>query len=187
VSSPLAQLAWDPQWGERLALTLGLFAIFLAGVVGMWRSWRRRARVQADLLPLPEPPAEPGAPLAAPAEGLYVGTTYGGDWQARVVAGELSHRSRGALTVYPDVLLIDRPGPGPLTIPRSAVRDVRTDRALAGKVLGPDGMLVVTWEQRGALLDSGFAADDRDRQDDCLTALRAWVPAHTTGNEGTSE
>jgi hypothetical protein len=48
-------------------------------------------------------------------------------------------------------------------------------------------MLVVTWEHRGALLDSGFSADERDRQDDCLTTLRAWVPAHTTGNEGTAQ
>jgi hypothetical protein len=187
VSSTLAQAGFDPQWPERLALVGGLFAIFLAGVFGMWRSWRRRARAQAGLLPLPEPPADPGEPVAGSAEGLYVGTTFGGDWQARVVAGGLSHRSRGALTVYRDVLRIDRPGPGPLTIPRSAVRGVRTDRALAGKVLGPDGMLVVTWEHRGALLDSGFSADERDRQDDCLTALRAWVPAHTTGNEGTAE
>jgi hypothetical protein len=179
--------AADSHPAERLALTLGLFALFLLGVSGIWRSWRRRARDQAGLLPLPAAPADPGAPVSAPAEGLYVGTTFGGDWQARVIAGGLSHRSRGALTVYPDVAVIDRPGPGPLVIPRAAVRGVRAERALAGKVLGPGGMLVLTWEQRGAVLDSGFAADDRDRQDDCLDALRAWMPAHTTGREGTAE
>jgi hypothetical protein len=177
----LAAPAASPgQWPERLALTLGTLAVFGAGTFGMWRSWRRRSVAQADLLPLPEPPDAPGEPVAPPAEGLYVGTTLGGDWQARVVAGDLSHRSRGSLTVYPGSVSIDRPGPGPLTIPAAALRDVRTDRAHAGKVLGPGGMLVLTWEQRGTMLDTGFAPDDRGQQDACLTALRALVPAHIT-------
>lgn len=170
------------QWSERIGLTLALVAVFAAGAYGMWRSWRHRSVDQAHLLPLPEPAGTPGEPLASPAEGLYVGTTFGGDWQARVVVGDLSHRSRGTLTVYPDAVAIDRPGPGPLTIPVTALLDVRTDRAHAGKVLGPGGMVVVTWEQRGAVLDTAFAADDREQQDACLTALRALVPAHNTGN-----
>jgi hypothetical protein len=188
----LAGLIWaapqpaGAQWPERIALTAGLLALAVLGVYGMRRSWRRRTTEQADLLPLPVAPAEPGTPLAASAPGLYVGTTAAGDWQARVVAGGLSHRSRGTLTPYPEFLAVDRGHIEPLTIPREAVRDVRTDRAHAGKVLGPGGLLVVTWEHRGRLLDSGFAADDRGQQDDCLTALRAWVPAHTTGNGGPS-
>jgi hypothetical protein len=175
------------QWPVRILLTLGVLAIWAAGAYGIWRSWRRRAAEQAGLLPLPEAPDVTEAPRVPPADGLYIGTTLGGDWQARVFAGTLSHRSRGTLTVYPEFLSIDRPGPGPLTIPRASVRAVRADRALAGKVLGPGGMLVVTWEHRGALLDTGFSADDRDAQDDCLTVLRAWVPVPTTGNGGTPE
>jgi hypothetical protein len=174
------------QWAQRVVLTLGVLAIFAAGAFGMWRSWRRRAAAQAGLLPLPSAPADPGEPSAPPAGGLYIGTTLGGDWQARVVAGDLSHRSRGTLTVYRDAVSVDRPEAGPLTIPAAALRDVRTDRAHAGKVLSPGGMLVLTWEHRGTVLDTGFAADDRGQQDACLTALRALVPegtpepAHTT-------
>ncbi|MCW2612232.1 MAG: hypothetical protein QOC93_2727 [Actinomycetota bacterium] len=184
-----ALLAAPPvtQWPERLELTLGVFAIFALGALLMYRSWRRRARRQSDLLPLPDVPASPGEPVAASAGGLFVGTTVAGDWQARVVAGGLSSRARGALTAYPDVVTIDRQGTTTLAIPREAVRAVRTDRALAGKVLGPGGMLVVTWEHRGAVLDTGFAPDDRGQLDACLTALRAWVPAqntHNTGNGG---
>jgi hypothetical protein len=186
---PLILAATDPaasQWPQRLLLTLSTFAVFAAGAYGMRRSWRRRATAQAGLLPLPEAPAAPGTPLAEPAPGLFVGTTEAGDWQARIVAGGLSDRARGTLTPFPDFLSVDRQGTGPLTIPRGAVRAVRADRALAGKVLGPGGLLVVTWEHHGTLLDTGFAADDRTHQDDCLTALRAWVPAHNTGNGGSS-
>jgi hypothetical protein len=172
------------QWTERLALTVGVFAIFALGAFGMYRSWRRRATAQADLLPLPDAPESPGEAVAAPAEGLFVGTTTSGDWQARVVAGGLSSRARGTLTAYRDVVAIDRQGTTPLAIPRQAVRGVRTDRALAGKVLGPGGMLVVTWEHRGTLLDTGFAPDDRGQQEACLTALRGWVPEHDTHNTG---
>jgi hypothetical protein len=175
------------QWPERLGLTLGVLAIFALGAFGMWRSWRRRVRAQAGLLPLPVPPAEAGEPLAVPAPGLYVGTTAAGDWQKRIVAGGLSGRARGVLTPYAGFLAVDRQGAAPIAIPREAVRAVRVDRALAGKVLGPGGMLVVTWDQRGTQLDSGFAADDRGQQDACLTALRAWVPASTTQNGGTPE
>jgi hypothetical protein len=174
-------------WPERLGLTIGVVAIFALAAFGMYRSWRRRATAQAGLLPLPSAPADPGEAVAAPADGLYVGTTAAGNWQARVVAGGLSSRSRGTLTAYRDVVAIDRQGADPLAIPREAVRAVRTDRALAGKVLGPGGMLVVTWEHRGSLLDTGFAPDDRGQRDACLTALRAWVPApntHNTGNGG---
>ena len=171
-------------WPERLGLTVGVFAIFALGAFGMYRSWRRRAAAQAGLLPLPVAPAAPGEAVAAPADGLFVGTTTAGDWQARVVAGGLSSRARGTLTAYRDVVAIDRQGAAPLAIPRDAIRAVRADRALAGKVLGPGGMLVLTWEHRGRLLDTGFVPDDRGQQDACLTALRAWVPANDTDNGG---
>lgn len=174
-------------WPERAGLTLGVLVVFALGAFGMWRSWRRRAHAQAGLLPLPVPPAEPGEPLTGPVPGRYVGTTAAGDWQRRIVAGGLSARSRAVLTPYADVLLVERQGTGPVVIPRESARSVRVDRALAGKVLGPDGMLVVTWDQHGTPLDSGFIADDRGQRDACLTTLRAWVPASTTPNGGTPE
>jgi cbb3-type cytochrome oxidase subunit 3 len=176
-----------PQWLDRAVLTLLVFGIFAAGAYGMFRSWRRKAAEQADLLPLPTAPEDAGEPLAPPADGRYIGTTLAGNWQARVVAGGLSDRARATLTVHPGHVRLDRQGTHPVVIPRPAVRAVRADRALAGKVLGPGGMLVITWEHRGALLDTGFAADDRGQQDACHTALRAWVPAPTTQNGGTPE
>ena len=184
LSGPVLAAPPVTAWPERLGLTVAVFAVFALGAFGMYRSWRRRAVAQAGLLPLPVAPATPGEPVAGPAEGLFVGTTAAGDWQARVVAGGLSSRARGTLTAYPGHVAIDRQGAAPLAIPRESIRAVRTDRAHAGKVLGPGGMLVLTWEHRGTLLDTGFAPDDRGQQDTCLTALRAWAPAHNAHNDG---
>ena len=41
------------------------------------------------------------------------------------------------------------------------MRGARVDARHAGKVAGPGGLLVITWEHGGMLLDTGFRADDR--------------------------
>jgi hypothetical protein len=143
----------------RTLLTALTLAVFALGAYGMWRGWHRRAKGQQHLLPLPTAPTElPGLLLPA-AGGLYVGTTFSGDWQARVVAGRLSDRAAAGLRLTAAGLLIDRVGAPAVFVPVEALRDARLDAALAGKVMGEGRLLVITWEHRGALLDTAFRAD----------------------------
>lgn len=169
----------------RAGLTLLILAVFGLCVLGMWRSWRRKAGRHLDLLPLPEAPSERGELRVPSTGGLYVGTTVSGDWQARVVTGHLSDRSAGTLNLSSDGLSIERDGAPEVFIPAEALRDVRLDSALAGKVMGAGRLLVVTWEHRGHLLDTGFRADQHILHASYLHALRALLQndEHSTAAE----
>lgn len=149
----------ETHWPERLGLTALTLAVFALAAYGMLRAWRRKAARQSYLLPLPVAPAERGAGSLAPARGMYIGTTVSGDWQARVVAGQLSDRSAGTLSLVPEGVFIERDGAPEVFIPIGSVCDARLDSALAGKVMGDGRLFVVTWEHRGELLDTAFRAD----------------------------
>ena len=143
--------------------------VFGAGVVvliamvirRMVLGWRRRAARQAHLVgALPGVPDSLGEPVDAPVPGLYLGSTLAGDWLDRVIAGGLGHRSSAVLTRYSAGILLERSGTGPLWIPRDAVTLVRTERAIAGKVIPGRGVLVVRWRlPSGTEIDSGFRGD----------------------------
>ena len=66
-------------------------------------------------------------------------------------------------------------GAGRLFIPLSAVRSVRLDRGLAGRVYGRDGIVVVEWLWGEQLLESGLRiAAEADRKAFVKT-LQEWV------------
>jgi len=170
----------------RSLLVLLFVAAFVLAVYGMARGWRARARRQAAVFPsFPTPPADlpddEGTQLLAPLTGVYVGTTTAGNWQDRIVVGDVGHRAEAELRLFPSGLLVDRVGASPLWIPAGALRDARTDRALAGKVMTRDGLLVVTWSLGEHLLDTGFRADEKTSYAEWVRVLRTLVPEHPAG------
>jgi hypothetical protein len=132
-----------------------VFGVLLLAYFGMWRGWRRRARRHhlPPLVDVPAPPDRPAAQLEA--EARYFGTTVSGDWLDRVVARGLGTRSSCLLSLSGDGLDVLRVA-GPFRIPADALRGARHDLGIAGKVVPPHGVLVVTWEHGDYLLDTGF-------------------------------
>ncbi|WHT17065.1 transporter [Crossiella sp. CA-258035] len=158
----------------RLLLTLAVLALILLCAYGMLHGWRKRSRRQAaELPPFPAPPAGLSTvdPVLSPETGVYVGTTAAENWVDRITAGDLGHRAEATATLYPQGLLLDRTGASPLWIDTDAVRAARTARGLAGKVVGRNGLLVVTWQHGDHLLDTGFRGDDKTGYADWVTAL----------------
>ena len=132
-----------------------LFGILLLAYLGMWRGWRRRAR-KHDLPPLEPAPAVPDLPTARLQSGArYFGTTTSGSWLDRVVARGLGARSSCRLSLSAEGLDVIRLA-GSFRIPAAALRGARHDRGIAGKVVPPHGVLVVTWAHGDYLLDTGF-------------------------------
>lgn len=155
----------------RLLLSLGLLAVFLLCLYGMWRGWQRRARVQAEVLPeFPSPPADTGATVLE-TTGVYVGTTIGEDWQDRVAVGDIGHRAEATLRLTENGVLVERTGASALWIPAEQVAGARTARGLAGKVMTADGLLVVRWRLGDEVLDTGFRGDDKDVYEQWVQAL----------------
>lgn len=153
-----------PRWVPVLIL----FGLLALAYLGMWRGWRRRGR-RHDLPPLVE--ASPVADPSLEATGRYFGTTTAGNWLDRVVARGLGTRSGCEVSLSDAGLDVVRPS-GSFRIPSATLRDARLDQGIAGKVVPPHGILVVTWQHGGLLLDSGFRLADPAQHE-------AWVDAIT--------
>jgi hypothetical protein len=146
---------------ERLLLTLIVLACFLLAVWGMRVGWRRRARSQSVLVPpFPQVPDEPGEPVLPEARGLYVSTTTAGNWQDRIVTRGMGLRGRAVLRRYPGGVEVDRTGAPGFWIPAESVVAISRRSAIAGKVMGSDSLLVITWRLGEVELDTGFRGDD---------------------------
>jgi hypothetical protein len=155
-------------------LVLLFVLLFLLAVGGMRRGWRRRAATQSGIPPLRGVPGSVGDPVVPDLSGLYVGTTFATQWQNRVVVHGLGLRSEAVFRLSADGVLIDRTGSDPIYIPSDELIDARLEPALAGKVVGPGGLLVLRWQHGAVQLDTGLRADDRTR-------YAAWV-ATINGN-----
>jgi MYXO-CTERM domain-containing protein len=153
-----------------------LFGLLLLAYLAMWRGWRRRSR-KHDLPPLVAAPEEPQS-VSMRATGRYFGTTTNSSWLDRVVARGLGTRSPCELVLSEGGLDVLRPT-GSFRVPATAVRGARRDQGIAGKVVPPHGVLVVTWQHGDLTLDSGFRLEpaDHDRWVDSLERLASEHPA----------
>jgi hypothetical protein len=142
--------------GPRWVPVLILFGLLVLAYLAMWRGWRRRSR-KHDLPPLVPIPSGAVVPLLS-ADGRYLGTTVAGDWLDRVVARGLGSRSSCRLTLSTAGLDVARPTAS-FRVPAAALRGARHDQGIAGKVVPPHGVLVVTWQHGDLLLDTGFRLD----------------------------
>jgi hypothetical protein len=152
----------------RAELVLLFFGLFLLAIAGMWWGWQNRAKRQARLPELPAVPAELGADLAPELTGLYVGTTVATQWQDRIVARGLGQRADSVARLTSSGVLIERQGGEPIFVPSAQLLDARLEPALAGKVVGQGGLLVLRWHHGDLDLDTGLRADDK-------TIYPAWV------------
>lgn len=147
-------------WAARIGWVVGLL-LFVALLYWLMRQgWKWRATLQGDLpdLPAAPAPADDGEPLLTLA-GRYHGSTTAGQWLERIVAHGLGTRSRAELTLTGRGVHVVRPGAQDFFIPAGKLRGARLDKGIAGKVLTEGGLLIITWEHGGHLLDSGFRSD----------------------------
>ncbi|MHA6800481.1 PH-like domain-containing protein [Bounagaea algeriensis] len=158
---------------SRALWVLALTALAVLCVYGMRRGWRNRARRQAALPELPQPPAELGGELVAALSGLYVGTVRAGDWQDRIAASGLGSRASATARLYAAGMLIEREGADDVWIPAEAIARARVDHKLANKVVPRIGLVVVTWRLGEHELDTGVRGTDQEEH-------RRWAEAVET-------
>jgi hypothetical protein len=161
---------------ERVLLTLATLA-FGAGVSWlMLRGWRARQSRQSDLPAPPAPPSVPGEVVLGAVGGLFVGTTSAQDWLDRIAVHGLAHRAPAELVVRTDGVWYERDGADDLFLPWSCIRTADVGDALAGKVVGRGGLLLVDWVLGGRLLTTGFRADDHGHHRRLADAITAHLP-----------
>ncbi|MDT5335016.1 MAG: hypothetical protein QOD90_521 [Mycobacterium sp.] len=142
------------------ALLALLIAFFIRQ---MLRGWLHRAQRQAELIgSLPPLPDTVGPAIIGATKGLYVGSTIAPSWQDRIAVGDLGFRAKAVLTRYPEGIMLQRTGAGPIWIPDESITAIRTERGIAGKALTHDGILAIRWKlPSGTEIDTGFRGDDR--------------------------
>ncbi|MEV0891046.1 hypothetical protein [Promicromonospora sp. NPDC050262] len=161
-------------------VALAIFLVLYVTLIGR----RRLAQRTTTVVPVPpSPPADsPGAVRFGPVEAIYVSTTLHGDWLARVGAHGLGDRSHAVVTVHRTGVLIERDGTDDLWLPVSTIRSAGLAPGMAGKYVGADGLVVLTWavpEADGvpaALVDTGLRprrAQDRGGLVDAVRHLLA--------------
>ncbi|MFE9858394.1 hypothetical protein [Streptomyces sp. NPDC005780] len=170
-------------WSARISWVIGL-AVLIAFVYWLMRQgWKWRGSLQSglsDLATTPDGFADGEKLLTL--TGRYHASTTAGQWLDRIVAHGLGTRSRVELTLTEQGLDVVRPGATDFFVPAADLREARTDKALAGKVLPEGGLLVITWALGDQLIDSGFRSDHSAEH-------AAWVEAvnHLTSTtEGTA-
>jgi hypothetical protein len=141
----------------------------------MWRGWLARGRRQGDLPAPAPPPADLGDPVAGPIDGRYLASTSAGDWLDRIVVHGLGSTAAGALSVHPQGVLFARTGADDLFIASAAIRGARLDRGIAGSVYEQGGIVVVTWDLGGRVLDTGFRASAALHHDELVAAVASLV------------
>jgi hypothetical protein len=129
----------------------------------MMRGWLHRARRQAQLIGrLPSLPDTVGPAVIPAIKGLYVGSTLAPSWLDRIAVGDLGYRAKAVLTRYPEGIMLQRAGTGPIWIPDDAIAAIRTEKGIAGKAMTHEGILAIRWRlPSGTEIDTGFRADNR--------------------------
>ncbi len=176
--SEFTEQASVTNWPARLALVALMLAVIALVLWAMLRGWRSRKVRQSDIPPPLDldlaPPVREGH---ASVPGLYVGTAIAGDWLDRVAVHGLGVRSRGAITVIPAGIAVERQGAPSFFIPAADVAGIRTDRGVAGTVRAKDSVIVITWRLGDVVVDTGFRADEGSGHRTLLDGLMATFPA----------
>ncbi|MDR7380680.1 hypothetical protein [Promicromonospora iranensis] len=170
-----------------LLVACAIFLVLYVTLIG------RRRLAQRTTTLVPRPPAVPGPDHVGPVrfgplEAVYVSTTLHGDWLARVGAHGLGDRSNCLVSVHDGGVLVEREGAEDLWVPVNAIRSAGLAPGMAGKYVGADGLVVLTWavpeadDVAAALVDTGLRtrrAEDRGALVDAVRyLLAAQQPQH---------
>jgi hypothetical protein len=166
-----------PPW---LSVTI-LVVLGAALLLGMARGWRRLQRGPGDV---PVPPSVPdegalGAARSEEFDAVYVSSTRAGDWLDRVGAHGLGVRSAASVQVHDAGVVVRRRGAPDVFVPCAALRAVGTSGGMAGKVVGGEGLVVLTWvpdpehDPRG--LDTGLRLRHPHQRDELRAATQTLI------------
>ncbi|ACZ30733.1 hypothetical protein Xcel_1710 [Xylanimonas cellulosilytica DSM 15894] len=147
---------------------------------------RKLAQRTGQLVPappaVPADPAELGTARLGPVQATYVSTTLAGDWLARVGAHGLGDTATAQVWVHDAGVLVERTGAPAVFLPVTTLRGAGLAPGMAGKYVGADGLVVLSWlapsdgRVRAMALDTGLRtryAADRSRIVDAVRHLLA--------------
>ncbi|MGZ4603805.1 MAG: PH-like domain-containing protein [Kineosporiaceae bacterium] len=168
--------------GTAVGLLAGLVILVWLAMLAGWRRRAARQTRELGLTSLPATPAEPGASLTEDTDGVYVSTTAAGRWLERITAYGLGARSAATMAVTGAGVTWLRQGAPEVFVPATALVGARRSDAIAGKVVPPGGIVVVTWRLGPAEVDTGFLPRRPSDADRLVAAVGRLATAATPGS-----
>ena len=140
---------------SRIIFTVLVFLVIGLALWGMRRAWLGKAKKFAQL-PAPAT-AIPHGSIAVTDnfEARFAGSTVSGQWLNRITVHALGTPRSVVASVHQDGIVITDEGDFTLWIAREDISNIRTGRGIAGDVVEPDGMTIITWTLGEQLIDSG--------------------------------
>lgn len=172
-----AQSAPVTDLGPRMAMVGIMVAIVIAAFFGMRRAWVAKGK-RFELAPAPLAVAEDVASISGPFDARFAGTVTAGNWLDRVTVHGLGlPRSISATFTHDGLALVDSAGVDTwsILIPIRSIESVQTGRGIAGDVVEPDGMIVVTWHLGYLRLATGIRVTRHAEHQELLETLNTYV------------
>lgn len=184
ISAADPQSAPVTQIGMRSLLTLGMVAFIALAFFGMRRAWLGKAKKFAHL-PAPESEVPASAiSLGDSSLARFAGTTSAGNWLDRVVVSGLGTPRAVEVQVFNSGLSVTDGREFSLWIPKESISSVKTGRGIAGDVVEPDGMFIVTWTLGTELLDSGIRIERHSEHERIANLLNGFNASGVTQGAG---
>ena len=168
-----------------LLILLAIVLVRYVTLVGPRRLAQRTSSI------VPPPPSVPGSGPAAdgspdtlgparfgPVQAIYVSSTLHGDWLARIGAHSLGERSNAQISVHDHGVLIARDGTQDVWLPAATLHDAALTPGIAGKYVGGDGLVVLTWtipeadDVPATTIDTGLRTRHAPDRSGLITAVR---------------
>lgn len=146
-------------WPGRIALIAVMVAVIMLALWGMRRGWLNRQARQVDVPAPIDRPVELESWLAD-VQGVYLGSSRGGDWLDRIAVHDLGIRSRATVHAGASGLWIEREAARSCWIPREAVLAIRLDRGIAATARSKESVIIIQWQLGSSVIETGFRADE---------------------------
>lgn len=140
----MERLFWGLVWVGLIALVLWV----------MWRAWQAKTRAAADMI-LPEVPESLGD-LVTGMASQYAATTLAAQQLERQAIPGLEFRGHAFVTVHPEGIVLAIAGGTGGFIAKHRIQGAGFGNWTIDRVVEQDGLVVLTWEHGGKLLDSWF-------------------------------
>jgi hypothetical protein len=171
----------------RTASVLVLVLLVVVVYALMYAGWRRRSRRHPSAV-VATSPVGAGRPGTASseelrAEGTYVSTTTVASRLERVAAGGLGVRARATMAVGPGGVRWERQGAAEVHIDPERLTGVGRERGLAGKWVGQNRLVVVTWRtDDGSEFATGFLPRVTAQTQELVDAVARHLPGGDSGS-----
>ena len=160
---------------SRIIFTLAVIAIIGLAIWGMRRAWLGKAK-KFSHLPAPESTVPANSIAVTDAfESRFAGSTVSGQWLNRITVHALGTPRGVFASVNSDGIFIKDDADFSLWLPKADLTAVRTGRGIAGDVVEPQGMVILTWTLGDQSIDTGLRINRNSDHEEFLKSARELV------------